>query len=270
VEFGLLRTQVRPHVVHLGGHGVTMIAGAQGTGRLRPVNIGFHIPTINGERIRNVHHRWVQLCGESSTIGIGPGSVLLEAGISIDFVRQSIDRGFLRLGGSEQEFIANGCLPDSITRMETFVSENVFNPRVVTRVAVSLGENQIATNFVSYFHSDEFLLTMPQVWLAGMFALLPPQSGERLESRTVFIDCAETMQRLPIITLTFTAGGLRLLPEDYTRRTGQEEDTCELLIGQLPEWEAEGTIRFNPLLIPGINARSTENEIILCDSSVDL
>jgi hypothetical protein len=154
--------------------------------------------------------------------------------------------------------------------METFFSVNVFNSRVMTQVAVSVGENLTAAYFVSYFHSDEFLLTMPQVWLADMYAILPFQSDEQLGSRPVFTDCAQTMQRLPIIVLTFTAGGLRLLPEDYTRPTGQDEDTCELLIGQLPLWEAEWTIRFNPLLIPGINARSSDNEIILCDSAIDL
>ena len=78
------------------------------------------------------------------------------------------------------------------------------------------------------------------------------------------------MQRLPIITLTFTVGGLRLLPEDYTRPAGQD-DRCELLIDSAPGGSAAGEIiSFNPLLIPGINARSTDNEIILCDSAIDL
>ncbi len=75
--------------------------------------------------------------------------------------------------------------------------------------------------------------------------------------------------RLPSITLTFSAGGLHLLPEDYTRPTGQD-DSCQLLIRGLHIWEADQTIRFNPLLIPGINARSTDNEIILCDYAIDL
>jgi hypothetical protein len=77
------------------------------------------------------------------------------------------------------------------------------------------------------------------------------------------------IQRLPSIILTFSSGGLHLLPEDYTRPTGQD-NTCELLIRGINLLEADQTIRFNPLLIPGINARSTVNEIILCDSAIDL
>lgn len=249
------------HVVHFGGHGATIVADEQGTSSLRPVNLGFDIPTINGEPIRNVHHRRVSVPGESSTFGIGPGSDLLRVWTSINFVRQSVDRGFLRLGGSVQEFITNDCLPDSIMRMQPVIGDDS-----TTRISVSIGENMVANSSVSFHYSEHSLLIMPDTWLANIDAEIRPY----FVPGTVLSNCSHTIPRLPIITISFSAGVVRLVPEDYTRPTGQGEDTCEVLIGQLPLWEAEWTIRLNPLLIPGINARSTENEIILCDSSVDL
>ena len=272
VESG--RSLGRPHVVHMGCHGYTATADyAVGTNSVavsntRVRNIGVLVPTINSEPIMGVRHRESMT---TSKIGIGPGSDLLRRGGQIDFVRQSTAGGFLRLGGSEENFIANDCLPDSIMRMLVVVpddSTNYFNRRGETRISVSIGENMVATDSVSSMDSGNSLLIMPNRWIADILAMLPP-SGEEFGYRSVFTDCARTLQRLPIITLTFTAGGLRLLPEDYTRTTGQD-DTCELRIGGSLEWDADQTIRFNPLLIPGINARSTDNEIILCDSAIDL
>jgi hypothetical protein len=201
------------------------------------------------------------LCPRRS-IGISTGSDLLRVGRSLDFVRQSTFGGFLRLGGSEDNFITNDCLPNSVLRMETRITDGTYGQHVLTRISVTLGGNVTATNYSGCLGSDELLLMVPN------FALLPI-SRVRLGTRMVFRDCAETMQRLPVITLTFTADRLRLLPEDYTRPTGQD-DTCELLIGQLPLVVGGGTIRFNPLLIPGINARSTENEIMFCDSAINV
>jgi len=280
VEFG--PAQMSPHVVHLGrrGYATTMTTDhALGTNPAQVNDITVSIPTINGEPIIGVRHRHLRilhyLYGPGTTqsnIGIGPGSDLLRVGGPIDFVRQSTFGGFLRLEGTEQEFINNDCLPDSSMRMQTVLTEvdsiGRITPRVDTRISVSIGGNVIATDSVSLVGLEGCILIIPIGLLADIFAVLPP-TGDRVGYRTVFTDCAQTRQRLPIITLTFTAGGLRLFPEDYTRRTAQE-DTCELLIGGLADWEADQTIPFNPLLIPGINTRSTDNEIILCDSAINL
>ena len=276
-EFG--PAPMHPHVVHLGGAGSTVAATEAVGNPLRLFNMGLRITTINSDPVMEIpgafFHRLIQVYGASSTIGIGPGSDLLGVGRSIDFVRQSTVGGFLRLGGSGDNFISNDCLPNSIMRMITNrrplpVGGQMggVTPRVETRISISIGDNIVATDSVSLLESERFLLTMPHGWAADIFALLPP-SRERYGYRTVFTDCAQTRQRLPVITLTFTAGGLRLLPEDYTRQIGQD-DTCELLIGRMPVWAANQSVRFNPLLIPGINARSTESEIILCDSAINL
>jgi hypothetical protein len=276
VEFGPDH-QMRPHVVHLGRRGVAITMRGLEANTDATNNITVSIPTINGEPIIGVRHRHLRvlhyLCGPWTTlsnIGIGPGSDLLSVG-EIDFVRQSNDGGFVRVGGTEQGFISNDCLPDSVMRMETF-TDPFYNFRVTTRISVSIGDNVIATDFLSYVGSEGALLRVPRSWVADIYAALPPSA--EFGVRPSFNDCAQTMERLPIITLTFTVGGLRLLPEDYTRRIGQD-DRCELLILREPiplrsyGW-APPMISFNPLLIPGINARATDNEIILCDSAIEL
>ena len=270
----VLEPLTRPHVVHLGCYSVTDHTSAMDVDSFRRVSEGgqgLQIPTINNEPITvtGVIHSYSHDSSTPSTIGIGPGSNILRVGRSIDFVRQSTTGGFLRLGGTEQDFIANDCLPNSVMRMGTFMHSVTFiTRRVATRMTrVSIGANNVANDFLGFMDSEGLLLTMPQSWVADIYALLPP-SGEPHGHRRVFSDCAHTIQRLPTITLSFTAGGLRLFPEDYTRQTGQD-DTCELLIDRIPAWSADQMVRFNPLLIPGINGRSTENEIILCDSAIE-
>jgi hypothetical protein len=135
-----------------------------------------------------------------------------------------------------------------------------------TRVSVAIADNVITTDYVAILHHGR-LLTMPHAWVENFFAELQPGNGQSFY-HSVFSNCSLTMQRLPSITLTFPAGRLHLIPEDYTRPTGQD-DTCELLIDTIPAWAHDQRVGFNPLLIPGINARSTENEIILCDSAID-
>jgi hypothetical protein len=275
IDAGVGRGLVVPHVIHLGAQGETMFTAEEvairGTGHLE-----LRIPTINnGSIIEMVYrqHHWVTTAPRlAGIIAIGPGSDLLRVGGQIDFVRQSSVEGFLRLGGSEDNFITNDCLPDSVMRMATAIGSSS-SPHgqvthVETRVSVSIADNVITTEYVIISDWGKSLLTMSDTWVANIFAELLP-SLERFEYRTVLTDSANNIQRSPVITLTFSAGGLRLLPEDYTRPTDQDY-LCELLITSAPFWDADQTIRFNPLLIKGINARSTENEIILCDSSVDL
>jgi hypothetical protein len=204
-------------------------------------------------------------------IGIGPGSFFFGFWRQIDFVRQSNAEGFLRLGGSEENFISHDCLPDSIMRMRTISTESNSTggvaPRVETRISVSIGDNISAIDSVSFVDSERFLLTMPYMWIEN--SGLSPYLELLGHHRPSLPDCANNIHRLPIITLTFSDGGLRLLPEDYTRPIDQD-GRCELLIHTIPVDESDQTVRFNPLMIPGVNARSTDNQIILCDSAVDI
>ena len=274
IDAEYLRVSLHPHVVHLGSVGHSMVpedGGRTFSGdialRISTSNYGVTVtiyPTRHGiDSYRDFGY---------STIGIGPGSDLLRVGGQrIDLVRQSTDGGFLRLGGSEDYFISNDCLSDSVMRMATAIvpSRSFFGGEVThveTRVSVSIADNVITADTVTILDSEGYVLTMPNAWIANIYEELPrPLRRERF--RTVFSDCANHLQRLPHITLQFSAGGLRLSPADYTRSTGQD-DTCELLI--LNSFRSDQTIRFNPLMIPGINARSTENEIILCDSAINL
>ena len=265
------RAPLLPHVVHLGLHGYTTVPGMLGNDPSEVPSVEVRIPTINGQPVTGVFNVNLQVMAHPmprSVIGIGSGSdLLLRVGGQIDFVRQSTEGGILRFEGTEQEFINNDCLPDSIMRIQTVIlwPDAIGGiPRgVETRIGISIGDTVFAIDSVTALDSQPFVVTMPYSWIAGIVAMLP----DRIDRYpTVFTDCARTMQRLPIITLTFTAGGLRLLPEDYTRPTGQD-DTCAFLIGGIDEDFFDQTIRFNPLLIPGINARSTDSEIILCDSA---
>jgi len=259
-EFG--PSGMRPYEVYFGRNVQTVIDERSiVTEPLLDADTGLVIPTINSEPIVGIRNDYFEIGGAMSLIGVGPGSDLLTAGgESIDFVRQSTISGILRLGGTEQDFIANDCLPNSVMRMETFTDNS---RRVETRISIAIGENIVATNSSSFVESAGFILTMPQLWLADIYTLLPPSVGE-FGSRRVFSNCSHTIQQLPNITLTFSAGGLHLVPQDYTRSIGSN-DTCELLIGVMTAFQT--VLRINPLMIPGINARSTENEIILCDAA---
>jgi hypothetical protein len=277
-EFGYTSTR-RPHVVHLGIVGDTFVpmeelaVGAFSIPRIR-------IPTTpNGSLLGITRQQWpiavLRFDGRPNTIGVGPGSDMLRFGGPTDFVRQNTTGGFLRLGASDDWFITHDCLPDSVVRMAAVIGystprriDAAVTARVETRVSVSIGDNVITTNAVTILDSKEILLTMPHTWVADIYSSLSPYL-DRFRYRTVLRGCANNIQRLPVITLTFTAGGLHLFPEDYTRPTDQD-DICELMITSAPVWQADQMIRFNPLLIPGINARSTDNEIILCDSALNL
>jgi len=269
---------MRPYVVHLGTEGTSaipeqaMIHGSS-ISQLRIPNANGSMIEISDLRHQQMHifrtqrNRGIDRSsdGRHSTVGIGTGSDLLRFGGPIDFVRQNTTRGFLRLGGSEDNFITNDCLPDSVMRMATVIGRTISgHPQVETRVSVSIGENVRTADSVSIMDSEGFLLAMPHSWVEDIHEALL-WSQVRFRYSTVFRDCANQIQSLPNITLTFSAGGLLLVPEDYTRPTGQH-DTCELLV----KGTNDDSLRFNPLMISGINARSTENEIILCDSAINL
>jgi len=279
IDAGYRFGQLHPHVVFLGIDGETVIPEDQIIDV--PLNLDVRIPTINNGpmiEIPDARHQWpIPLVGPRSSIGIGPGSDLMRVGRSIDFVRQSTSGGFLRLGGSEDNFVANDCLPDSIMRMATVMglspprrTDSAVRSRAETRVAVSIGDNVITTDSVTILDDWRgFLLALPHTWIANIYAELEAYI-DRFQYRTFLTDCANNIHRLPAITLTFTAGGLRLLPEDYTRPTDDQDDFCELLIGAIAVGDTDQSVRFNPLMIPGVNARITQNEIILCDSAIDV
>jgi len=266
---------MRPHVVHLGtvGQSLPSYDGETRSGSFHYPQLRIQTANVSMMSIARPRHHRIDSYGGTrrNAIGIGPGSDLLRVGGPIDFVRQSSAEGVLRVGGSEDNFIANDCLSDSVMRMATGIASSIrdYSPtvQVETRVSVALADNVIRTRYVAILDSDRFLLTMPHTWMANIFEAVSPYFDQMLPG-TVFPGCNNMIHRLPTITLTFSAGGLRLVPEDYTRPIGN--DTCELLVGRMPDRTADQTIRFNPLLIPGINARSTENEIILCDSAINL
>jgi len=273
VDAEYLHASLRAHVVHLGTVGYSVVADDEE--RTVSADMALRIPTLHNAsmvRIDSMRQRTDSRINgvQVSTIGMGPGSDLLRVSGHVDFIRQSTIGGFLRLGGTEQDFIRSDCLPDSIMRMQTFLTEGFSTsrapPRVETRFSVSIGDNAITTDSVFILDSAGFVLTLPHMWVASIYEALPRSLQQNRFRRTVFSDCANHLQRLPNITLTFSAGSLRLFPEDYTRSTGQD-DTCELLIAStyMPQM-----IWFNPLMIPGINARVAENEITLCDSAINL
>lgn len=214
-----LRVSLHPHVVHLGSVGHSMVA--EDGGRAVTGDMALRISTSDNGVTVPIYPSRQGIVSYSdlgySTIGIGPGSDLLRVGGRLDLVRQSTDGGFLRLGASEDYFISNDCLSDSVMRMATAIVSS-WSPfgevtHVETRVSVSIADNVITTDYNTISDSGKSLLTMPDTWIANIFAELSP-CLERFQYRTVLTDCDNNIQRLPVITLTFSAGGLRLLPED--------------------------------------------------------
>jgi len=269
---------MRPHVIHFGAAGESLPAddeGIYGTFDYPQLRISTADDTLIAiARPRHHNIDW-NIGRRRSAIGIGPGSDLLRAGGALDFVRQSSSEAFLRLGGSEHNFIANDCLSDSVMRMATVIGysrrdlQDIYPvAHVETRFSFSIAGNVVSTDSVAILDSKGYVLTIPNTWYRIIYTELEPYRVP-FESGAVFTDCNQALQRLPIITLTFSTHSLRLLPEDYTAPRYPEilRDTCELLIRAIPDSEVDPTIKFNPLMIPGMNARSTENEIILCNSA---
>jgi hypothetical protein len=216
-------------------------------------------------------------------LAIGPGSELVTAFGSIDFVRT--DNGSrLILGAPEDRFVADHCQPGgSLVRIPT-----VAIPQGVNQFDdwMALGsmrtDGQEALNGLFVFSDKENVLEMGFSRFSHMFAELGNAGHfitQRIQNvpRLVVPVCTDDiMRQFPNITLSFfaideyrnvggEAGRVVLSPSDYI--LPRPNGSCWMSIG-LSEFEGDissiaANIHLNPLLLPYINTRSSADGLIL-------
>jgi hypothetical protein len=215
-------------------------------------------------------------------LAIGPGSELVTAYNSVDFVRSDTGTRLI-LGGSEESFLSQHCLPNTIVRIPT--------------ISRTLGPNQMddwfaigsahATemdpfNVIFEFNDKENLLEMGFANFGRLFAkagLMRLFNVERINDvgRFVVPNCDDdNLRRFPNIRLSFfavdenqnvggEAGRFVLTPFDYITR--RRDGTCWMSVVltdvEQDERLSSPIIHLNPMLLPYINTRSTADGAIL-------
>ena len=190
-----------------------------------------------------------RLHGYRPSLGLGPNSDLVEQHNSVDFVRDQ-NGGRLVLGSSEESFITENCIENSDIRVG-------LSPRAL----VIGGERTI---FFDGSVDHVFQVTFDD--LVAIFGTYRDHflfNYNRGDSIT-FANCAESLRTFPHIPLQFFySGNMFITPEEYTRMIG--DDVCELLFFILPRTH-QGEFGINPLLLPGINMRTTRDGFLICDA----
>jgi hypothetical protein len=192
-------------------------------------------------------------------IGIGPGSHLVLLHNSVDFVRGP-NGGRLMLGTSEERFIGDHCLPNSCVRFQARANESIVSAdasMLAQRREVLLGPS----DYVLCLSPEDFALTFSTTPAFFDFIDLPNGNHRPM---IIGAPCGARRASLPNITVSFETGDLVLAPEDYTRMI--DGDMCELLVSLNLHLTGTSTVHMNPLLIPNMNLRITNEEILLCEA----
>ena len=196
----------------------------------------------------------------SREIGIGPGSSLVEAFGSVNFLRNNQQ---LILNDTDASVFQANCAPDSVFRT-SFVDFGIRADWVMT---VDMGDwNPRPFRATTWMTNDREILHVPADNLEMVFEIIGPNWVDQR-----IMNCENVIRRLPRIVLSIlesfgaseiVAGQLVLYPEDYTRM--EPDGSCTLLIGT--QVAMPNRARFNPLLVPNVNVRFTNSEIFVCDS----
>ena len=210
---------------------------------------------------------------QSTQMGIGPGSALMNLTGSISIVDSR-----LILGQSEQDFIQQFCLPDSIITIPYYRDSNVrsgisltIEPQVsivlifpqgvtttsrvpspsITRVALLTSEQEIGFDIESGMYNQ----IVDVIYAESMYV-------HDQDIFLVFANCERIRAVLPDIQFTFTdVGNIVIAPEDYTEIG--DGDLCSLQLRSVPlGW----SIMMNPFRLAGLHWRLTTNAFSFCDA----
>ena len=200
----------------------------------------------------------------SNLLGIGPGSDIVRDAGPVDFIRQT------HFNGSISGFLQVGSIDDAVAFSEAncFANSSLVIPTRPER----RGYFDYVTGFDMRLGLLDSIHSRPIFTSLGggpALLLLPPNMLEEIsgffhadqQAHFGFNDCDETLTQLPDIVLSFNTGQVILQPEDYTRKF--PGNVCQLLI----EWRRGIEIaEFNPILLPNMNFRSNEDELIICEA----
>jgi hypothetical protein len=189
-------------------------------------------------------------------LGIGRGSPLLRYATSMDFIRPHGNETFgsLRLNGTEESFFVNNCNASTGVRLD------LLQTNTWMRLSINGIESPLAMS--TMISGTGILVFLP----ASYTQLITDITGVQSSAQEIanFADCSRLREVLPVLTLRFLSNNDRIVlyPEDYTRLN--EDNTCGLLVGT---FFIERRASINPLLIPQVNVRFTEDKIVFCDTT---
>jgi hypothetical protein len=266
----------RSHFLTFSTHGRSVFINGEPAGEV--VSMVVHT-TTNPFRYRTNHHTAVVARNGSSVMGvlsIGPTGDLVRATGSIDVV---MDRGLIRLGYDEAEFIQDFCFSESVLSLPTRTVRFDQQPyaattRALLRMSTMTGQIETLVFFTGGtgggWSTTTSVMTLPSAFMRNILEIIP--MGIRLpgeELNIFFMNCESTRQLLPNILVTFLQGDqatgmLNIFPEDYTEFT--EDDICVLKLRETFGLTSETDMRINLIGMEGINFRVTERQIIICDS----
>ena len=188
-------------------------------------------------------------------VAFGPGSDLVGQYGSVDFVRDGLQSRLI-LSSSEQSFLRDHCLPESGFGLR---------PRVIGS-AMTFDGSYLSAHRSIWFTSNGKVLVLPDQDFENTFrdTGLLSRMNRRSPYNLTIDNCSTVWGSFPEISVSFSPSGrLVFYPSDYVLM--MDNDVCQLLIQVR---EGNDIIQVNPLAVPGINVRTTNEEIIFCDSQI--
>ena len=198
----------------------------------------------------------------AQSLAIGPGSDLATTFGSVALVNTDTNSGSLLLNITEDDFVSNHCLPDSVIRIATLVNYHTMNiPHTFGRIPII--RNEVVP--IRFTPIEYILKIHPITWVRIFheFSISMNSHG----TRATICNCTMSRDQLPHIQIELANDKMIILtPLDYTRLKQNQNDDCDLLIGPLSA-VAETDVQMNPLLIPGFNSFATSGStLILCEA----
>lgn len=205
----------------------------------------------------------------SVTIGIGPGSFVLQRYGAISVIRNGEhNNGTLVLGQLSASLFNDSCFSGSIASFPYDAHDARATVSIEQSVRTVIGRqtHNRTTGTVTIGGTLGRIITVPLSIAQRINRIILSTGALPIGMvRDRFVNCypEAILNILPELVVRFAVSGdfLILYPEDYVVF---ENDECSLRIGvPLSEyWES----RFDPLRIPSINLHITSAQIFLCDS----
>jgi|LauGreDrversion4_2_1035121.scaffolds.fasta_scaffold64268_3 hypothetical protein len=202
------------------------------------------------------------------TIGIGPGSYLVQRYGSVSVIRNSLNTsGSLIIGQLNADIFNNSCVADSIASIPYHSTGPRHTVNIHQSMRVTIGNPIRRVNNTSVTIEGGFgrIITVPLTMADRIIEIISSTGAIPIGTmREKFGNCypESVLNILPDIILRFSPSNdvVVLFPEDYLTF---ENDECSLKI-RVPQsefWES----RFDPLRIPSINLHISDGLILVCD-----
>jgi hypothetical protein len=173
----------------------------------------------------------------------------------------------------ESSFEAGYCVPGSLGTIEYqrnyFIQVYGGELEKTSQVIVMTGNNTEGSGlaFDAPISFGDIIIEAPVTFFRDIYDRIQLVESTHLNNSQsgwldTFGNCQSTLTSLPPITIHFETLSLVVYPDDYTKPVGG--DRFQLLLYRRPYLRYH--VILNPLHIKGVNFRTTDNEIMVCDS----